>query len=78
MFWVGEEEEEKVIFLIFRLKIEGVGVSVVIIFVLKRVVFFFVDLFKEMFLCIIEFVLRSKEEKSCCEMKFIVLKFFRE
>ncbi|XP_010515449.1 PREDICTED: BTB/POZ domain-containing protein At3g50780-like [Camelina sativa] len=72
--WVGEEEEEKVISSILRLKTEGVGVTPV----LKRVACNAVDPPKETLSRIIELVLRSKEEKSRREMKSIVLKLLRE
>ncbi|KFK34324.1 hypothetical protein AALP_AA5G130100 [Arabis alpina] len=72
--WVGEEEEEKVISSILRLKTEGVGVTPV----LKRVALSAVDPPKETLSRIIELVLRSKEEKSRREMKSIVLKLLRE
>ncbi|CAH8343168.1 unnamed protein product [Eruca vesicaria subsp. sativa] len=73
--WVGEEEEEKVISAILRLKTEGVGVSPV----LKRVAASTsVDPPKETLSRIIDLVLRSKEEKSRREMKSIVLKLLRE
>ncbi|KAL1189818.1 BTB/POZ domain-containing protein [Cardamine amara subsp. amara] len=72
--WVGEEEEEKVISSILRLKTEGVGVTPV----LKRVASTAVDPPKETLSRIIELVLRSKEEKSRREMKSIVLKLLRE
>ncbi|VVB05253.1 unnamed protein product [Arabis nemorensis] len=73
--WVGEEEEEKVILSILRLKTEGgVGVTPV----LKRVASNAVDPPKETLSRIIELVLRSKEEKSRREMKSIVLKLLRE
>uniref|UniRef100_A0A1J3IIL2 BTB/POZ domain-containing protein n=1 Tax=Noccaea caerulescens TaxID=107243 RepID=A0A1J3IIL2_NOCCA len=75
--WVGEEEEEKVISSILRLKTEGV-VGVVTTPVLKRVASSAVDPPKETLSCIIELVLRSKEEKSRREMKVIVLKLLRE
>ncbi|CAN6897107.1 unnamed protein product [Brassica oleracea var. botrytis] len=74
--WVGEEEEEKVISSILRLKTEGV--SVVTTPVLKRVASSSVDPPKETLSRIIELVLRSKEEKSRREMKSIVLKLLRE
>lgn len=75
--WVGEEEEEKVISSILRLKTEGVGV--VTTPVLKRVAASSsVDPPKETLSRIIELVLRSKEEKSRREMKSIVLKLLRE
>ncbi|KAJ0253658.1 BTB/POZ domain-containing protein [Hirschfeldia incana] len=71
--WVGEEEEEKVISSIRRLKTEGVSP------VLKRVASSSaVDPPKETLSRIIELVLRSKEEKSRREMKTIVLKLLRE
>ncbi|CAN7094581.1 unnamed protein product [Brassica rapa subsp. narinosa] len=73
--WVGEEEEEKVISSILRLKTEGV--SVVTTPVLKRVASSSVDPPKETLSRIIELVLRSKE-KSRREMKSIVLKLLRE
>ncbi|ESQ45455.1 hypothetical protein EUTSA_v10010286mg [Eutrema salsugineum] len=73
--WVGEEEEEKVISSILRLKTEGVGVTTP---VLKRVASSAVDPPKETLSRIIELVLRSKEEKSRREMKSIVLKLLRE
>ncbi|CAH2064448.1 unnamed protein product [Thlaspi arvense] len=73
--WVGEEEEEKVIASILRLKTEGAGV---ITPVLKRVSSNAVDPPKETLSRIIELVLRSKEEKSRREMKSIVLKLLRE
>ncbi|KAG7560376.1 hypothetical protein ISN45_Aa05g019110 [Arabidopsis thaliana x Arabidopsis arenosa] len=72
--WVGEEEEEKVISSILRLKTEGVGVTPI----LKRVTSSAVDPPKETLSRIIELVLRSKEEKSRREMKSIVLKLLRE
>lgn len=72
--WVGEEEEEKVISSILRLKTEGVGVTPV----LKRVASNAVNPPKETLSRIIELVLRSKEEKSRREMKSIVLKLLRE
>ncbi|CAN6976848.1 unnamed protein product [Brassica rapa subsp. trilocularis] len=74
--WVGEEEEEKVISSILRLKTED-G-SVVTTPVLKRVASSSVDPPKETLSRIIELVLRSKEEKSRREMKSIVLKLLRE
>ncbi|KAF8098439.1 hypothetical protein N665_0266s0007 [Sinapis alba] len=73
--WVGEEEEEKVISSILRLKTEGVGFVTP---VLKRVASSSVDPPKETLSRIIELVLRSKEEKSRREMKSIVLKLLRE
>ncbi|CAN8278635.1 unnamed protein product [Cochlearia groenlandica] len=72
--WVGEEEEEKVISSILRLKTEGVGVKPV----LKRVASSDVDPPIETLSRVIELVLRSKEEKSRREMKSIVLKLLKE
>ncbi|CAA7058048.1 unnamed protein product [Microthlaspi erraticum] len=62
--WVGEEEEEKVISSILRLKTEGVIGVVTTTPVLKRIAFSAADPPKETLSRIIELVLRSKEEKK--------------
>ncbi|KAG8384505.1 hypothetical protein BUALT_Bualt04G0124900 [Buddleja alternifolia] len=72
--WVGEEEEEKVVSTILRLKAEGIGVKPL----LKRVSSNIPKPPKDTISHILELVLKSNEEKGRREMKSIVLKLLRE
>ncbi|XLS57049.1 hypothetical protein HN51_006804 [Arachis hypogaea] len=72
--WVGEEEEEKVVSTVLRLKGEGIGVNPV----LKRVSPEISNAQKDTLSHILELVLKSNEERGRREMKSIVLKLLRE
>ena len=72
--WVGEEEEEKVVSTVLRLKGEGIGVNPV----LKRVSSEICNAPKDTLSHILELVLKSNEERGRREMKSIVLKLLRE
>ncbi|XP_050205392.1 BTB/POZ domain-containing protein At3g50780 [Mercurialis annua] len=71
--WVGEEEEEKVVSSVIRLRNEGVGVTPV----LKRISSD-ANPPKETLSHIMELVLKSNEERGRREMKSVVLKLLRE
>ncbi|XP_074309119.1 BTB/POZ domain-containing protein At3g50780 [Silene latifolia] len=72
--WVGDEEEEKVVSSVLRLKSEGVGVNPV----LKRVSSKISKPPKDTLFHIIELVLNSNDERGRREMKSIVLKLLKE
>lgn len=74
MPWVGEEEEEKVLSSILRLKGEGIGVNPI----LKRVSSGVSNPPKDTISHILELVLKSNEERGRREMKSMVLKLLRE
>ncbi|PIN21515.1 hypothetical protein CDL12_05785 [Handroanthus impetiginosus] len=72
--WVGEEEQEKVVSSVLRLKGEGIGVKPV----LKRVSSEIPKPPKDTLSHILELVLKSNEERGRREMKSVVLKLLRE
>ncbi|KAL7231929.1 hypothetical protein ACSBR2_010031 [Camellia fascicularis] len=72
--WVGDEEEEKVVSSVLRLRGEGIGVTPV----LKRVSSDASNPPKDTISHILELVLKSNEERGRREMKTIVLKLLRE
>lgn len=72
--WVGDEEEEKVVTSVLRLREEGIGVTPI----LKRVASENIDPPKDTIAHIIDLVLKSSEERGRREMKAIVLKLLRE
>lgn len=72
--WVGEEEEEKVVSSVLRLRGEGIGVSPV----LKRVSSDVSNPPNDTLSHIMELVLKSNEERGRREMKSVVLKLLRE
>ncbi|KAI3452105.1 hypothetical protein Pfo_008770 [Paulownia fortunei] len=72
--WVGEEEEEKVVSSVLRLKDESIGVQPV----LKRVSSEISKPPKDTLSLILELVLKSNEERGRRDMKSIVLKLLGE
>lgn len=74
--WVGEEEEQKVVASVLRLKNTRAGVTVTP--VLKRVSSNSSKPHKETFSHILDLVLKSTEERSRREMKSVVLNLLKE